>query len=129
GAAVANNASFNCNAAKLLVQPLGWEGREKLRRAVADSLRLTPVRKAYYPGAADRWKELVESHSHIEKLGDAGPGTLPWALIYDVHATQTDDKCFHMEPWCSVLSETAVGSADPVEYLKTAVKFVNEQVW
>jgi hypothetical protein len=34
-----------------------------------------------------------------------------------------------MEPWCSVLSETAVGSADPVEFLKTAVKFVNEQVW
>src|SRR5439155_20388027 len=42
---------------------------------------------------------------------------------------KTDDKSFQVEPWCSVLSETAIGSADPVAFLEAAVKFCNEQVW
>jgi aldehyde dehydrogenase (NAD(P)+) len=129
GAAIANNASFNCNSAKLLVQPKGWDGREKLRRALGAMLAKTPVRKAYYPGAEQRWKEMVDAHPSVEKYGDAAPGTLPWAIISDVDPNQADDKSFHMEPWCSVISETAVGSSDPVEFLAAAVKFVNERVW
>ena len=128
-AAVANNASFNCNAAKLLVQSRGWDGRDKLRRAVAASLARTPVRKAYYPGAQDRWQELVGSHASVERIGDAGPGTLPWAIISDVDPAKLDDKCFHMEPWCSILSETALAPGDPVAFLDEAVKFVNDRVW
>jgi aldehyde dehydrogenase (NAD(P)+) len=129
GAAIANNASFNCNSAKLLVQPRGWDGREKLRRAIAASLAKTPVRKAYYPGAADRWNELVGSHPTVEKLGPSEPGALQWAMITDLDPEKADEKCFYMEPWCSVISETAVGSSDPVEFLRAAVKFVNERVW
>ena len=34
-----------------------------------------------------------------------------------------------MEPWCSVISETAIGSSDPVAFLDEAVKFCNDQVW
>ena len=129
GAAVANNASFNCNAAKLLVSPKGWAGRDKLRAAIAASLAKTPLRKAYYPGAENRWKELVDSHANVERIGEPKPGELPWAIIRDVDADQRDEKCFYMEPWCSVLSETAIGSSDPVEYLQQAVKFVNDRVW
>src|SRR5262249_30300143 len=33
-AAICNNASFNCNSAKLLVEPAGWDGRLKLRNAL-----------------------------------------------------------------------------------------------
>ncbi len=128
-AAIANNASFNCNSAKLLVQPKGWEGRDKLRRALAASLARVPVRKAYYPGAEDRWKQLVESHPNVERIGSTEPGTLPWAIIPDVDPEKNDEKCFHMEPWCSVVSETAIGSADPVAFLDAAVKFCNERVW
>ncbi len=128
-AAIQNNASFNCNSAKLLVQPKGWDGRMKLRAALAATLARTPVRKAYYPGAEQRWKELVESHPNVERYGEAVPGTLPWAIIPDLDSSQGDEKCFHMEPWCSVLSETTVGSADPVEFLEAAVKFCNDRVW
>jgi acyl-CoA reductase-like NAD-dependent aldehyde dehydrogenase len=129
GAAIANNASFNCNSAKLLVQSRGWDGREKLRRAVAASLARTPVRKAYYPGAETRWKELTDAHEHVERIGDAGPGTLPWAIISDVDPEKRDDKSFHVEPWCSILSETALPVTEPVAFLEAAVKFVNERVW
>jgi hypothetical protein len=128
-AAIANNASFNCNSAKLLVQAKGWDGREKLRKALAVSLAKVPVRKAYYPGAESRWKELVESHQNVERIGGTEPGTLPWAIIPDVDADRKDEKVFHMEPWCSVVSETAIASNDPVAFLEAAVKFCNDRVW
>jgi acyl-CoA reductase-like NAD-dependent aldehyde dehydrogenase len=127
-AAIANNASFNCNSAKLLVAPKGWEGRDKLKKAVADALAKVPVRKAYYPGAEQRWKELVESHPKVQRIGSAEAGTLQWAMIEDVDSSGAD-KVFTMEPWCSVISETTIGSADPVAFLDEAVEFVNEKVW
>jgi acyl-CoA reductase-like NAD-dependent aldehyde dehydrogenase len=127
-AAVANNASFNCNSAKLLVSPAGWEGRAKLKKALVDALGKVPVRKAYYPGAEQRWKELVEAHPKVQRIGEQVPGTLPWAIIEDVDSASTD-KVFSMEPWCSVLSETTVGTADPIEFLNTAVDFCNDKVW
>jgi aldehyde dehydrogenase (NAD(P)+) len=34
-----------------------------------------------------------------------------------------------MEPWCSIISETTVGSADPIKFLEAAVKFCNDKVW
>ncbi len=128
-AAIANNASFNCNSAKLLVQPKGWALREKLRQSVLDALKDVPTRKAYYPGAAERWNELVNAHDKVEKIGNAAPDALPWAFISEVDSAKTDDKVFHMEPWCGVISETAVGSDDPIAFLDAAVKFCNEQVW
>ena len=128
-AAIANNASFNCNSAKLLVAPKGWDGTPKLQAALKAALAKVPVRKAYYPGAEDRWKQLVDSHPSVERIGDAQPGTLQWAIIKDVDSAKTDDKVFSMEPWCSIISETTIGSSDPVAFLEEAVKFVNDQVW
>jgi aldehyde dehydrogenase (NAD(P)+) len=129
GAAICNNGSFNCNSAKLLVQARGWDGREKLRRSIGASLARTPVRKAYYPGAEQRWKDFVDSHQNVELFGADEPGTLKWAIIPDVDPEKRDDKSFNVEPWCSVLSETAIGSTDPVAFLEEAVKFCNDRVW
>jgi aldehyde dehydrogenase (NAD(P)+) len=129
GAAVTNNASFNCNAAKLLVQSRGWPGRDKLRTALADTLGRTPLRKAYYPGAESRWKELVDSHPNAQKIGSPEAGQLAWAIIPDLDADKSDEKCFYMEPFCGVISETAIAPTDPVEFLDAAVKFVNDRVW
>ncbi|HWE27804.1 MAG TPA: aldehyde dehydrogenase family protein [Polyangia bacterium] len=127
-AAIANNASFNCNAAKLLVTPKGWDKADKLKQSVADALAKVPVRKAYYPGAEQRWNELVQSHNKVKRIGEAIPGTLPWAILEDIDPAGTD-KVFSMEPWCSVLSETTIGSADPVAFLDEAVRFCNDKVW
>lgn len=127
-AAIANNASFNCNSAKLLVSSQAWEGRNKLKQALADALGKVPVRKAYYPGAEQRWNELVSSHPHVKRIGEAIPGTLPWAILEDIDPAGTD-KVFSMEPWCSVISETTVGPADPVAFLDAAVDFCNDKVW
>jgi len=126
---MANNASFNCNSPKMLVAPSDWDGRMKLRDALARALERVPVRKAYYPGAEQRWKELVDSHPNVQRVGSSEPGTLPWAIIPDLDAKKADEKAFHMEPWCSVISETTVGSSDPIAFLEAAVKFCNDRLW
>lgn len=131
-AAIANNASFNCNSAKLMVSATGWELRDKLKQSIADALAKVPVRKAYYPGAEQRWNQLVGGHQKVKKIGGEKEGTLPWAIIEDVDS-KSDDLVFTMEPWCSVISETTVGpsdkAADPIAFLDEAVKFCNDKVW
>ena len=43
---VQNNGSFNCNAAKVLVQQASWDLRPKLLDALKSRLRSMPARKA-----------------------------------------------------------------------------------
>jgi hypothetical protein len=127
--AVTNNGSFNCNAAKLLVQPRGWAQREKLLGGIEAQLRQAPLRKAYYPGAEQRWAAFTKDRQKLIKIGDAKAGELPWTLIPDVDPSKTDDMVFRDEPFCSILSETAISGDEPVKFIQDAVKFVNERVW
>jgi aldehyde dehydrogenase (NAD(P)+) len=127
---VANNASFNCNSAKLLVQPRAWRQRGQLVDAVQASLGRAPVRRAWYPGAEQRWKQFTQGRKGLRVVGTPAQGELAFALVPDVDASQVQDRVFRQEPWCTVLSETGLdGGDDPVAFLEKAVPFVNEQVW
>src|SRR5690606_29141913 len=53
---VTNNASFNCNAGKILVTAKGWPLRERFLQRVHEVLASLPPRKAYYPGAEQRYQ-------------------------------------------------------------------------
>ncbi|MCP3165325.1 aldehyde dehydrogenase family protein [Myxococcus qinghaiensis] len=127
---VSNNASFNCNAAKLLVQPKDWRPRSHLVDVVEASLGKATVRRAYYPGADQRWRQFTEGRPHLRQVGHAGVGELPFALIADVDPRHAEDRVFRHEPWCTVLSETGLpGGDDPVAFLASAVSFLNDKVW
>ena len=127
--AVAHNASFNCNSPKMLVTPTAWRTRSALLNAIERVLSETPVRRAYYPGAEERWRRLVEGRDEIRTLGTAGPGQLPWTLLPRLDATDLREPAFRTEPFCSILSEVEVGSDDPVEFLERGVDFVNNRLW
>jgi aldehyde dehydrogenase (NAD(P)+) len=126
---VTHNASFNCNAAKLLVTPKGWAKRAELLERVEKSIAKADVRQAYYPGAEQRWAQFTQGRAGVRVIGKAGPGQLPWAIIPDVDPGKKDDRAFTTEPFCAVLSETGLEGADPVAFLEKAVPFVNQQVW
>lgn len=127
---VANNASFNCNSAKLLVQPRDWARRGQVVDGVQSRLGLAAVRRAYYPGAEQRWKQFTEGRARLRLVGTPGAGELPYALIPDVDSTQAQDRVFRQEPWCTVLSETGLpGTDDPVAFLEQVVPFLNDKVW
>jgi len=126
---VTHNASFNCNAAKLLVTPRGWPERERFLDLVMAAMAKAPARQAWYPGAPERYRLLTEGRLGIRRAGDGGAaGTLPWTLVPGLEAG-SDDRAFVTEPFCAVLSETSVGSTDPLEFLAEATRFANERVW
>jgi acyl-CoA reductase-like NAD-dependent aldehyde dehydrogenase len=125
---VANNASFNCNAAKMLITSRGWPQREKFLDLVAKGLGMVPPRTAYYPGAKDRWTQLT-SGRQVQTFGVCDTDAkLPWALIRDV-ADKPGEKLFDTEPFCGLLSETALSSSAPAEFLAEATRFMNDRLW
>jgi aldehyde dehydrogenase (NAD(P)+) len=127
--AVTWNASFLCNAAKMLVTPKAWEQRSALLSAVERVLAKVPARKAYYPGAEQRWQRLTQGRSNMRRIGNAGEGELPWTILSGLDAADAREPAFSDEPFCSILSETEVGSDDPVEFLDRAVDFANNRLW
>jgi len=125
---VVQNASFNCAAAKMLITPRGFGQREALLSRLKAELAKVPPRNAYYPGAAARYASLTKDAAHVTGIGDAGPGQLPWTLITDLDPRSSAAQ-FSVEPFCSILSEVSVGSADPLEFLASATEFANERLW
>jgi acyl-CoA reductase-like NAD-dependent aldehyde dehydrogenase len=126
---IANNASFNCNSPKLIVLGKGWAQEQAFCDGLAAALRTAKPRRAYYPGAADRWNQLVSAHTNVVRCGEPGDGDLAWAIIRDVDPQKTDDLSFRMEPWCALVSQVSLATSDPIAFLRDAVAFVNERVW
>jgi len=125
---VAQNASFNCNAAKVVVTARGWGERRRFLDAVHETLRKTPARKAYYPGARERYQGFLEHYPKAESLGTAGADAVPWTVIPDV-PSGAGEYALTTEAFCGVLAETDVDTADPGVFLKEAVALANERLW
>ena len=126
---VTQNASFNCNAAKMLVLPKGWSHRERFIANVSDVLARVPPRKAYYPGAFQRFDALTSGHGDVRKIGARSDQALPWTLILGLDAGDEREQNFVTEPFCSILNEVSIGSTDVSEFLAAAVPFANDRVW
>ncbi len=125
---VTNNASFNCNAAKLLVFAEGWSQAGTLLALVKAGLARMAPRNAYYPGAFDRYAQLTNGRT-VTKVGAAKAGELPWTLITDVDAGRTDEPLFRVEPFCGILSQTTLAARTPTDFLAAATTFMNDRVW
>lgn len=124
-----NNAGFNCNATRVIVQHQGWSQRDQLLNAMRGVLKNAPARPAYYPGARDRYEAFIQSHPDAERYGDGSGANLPWTLITGVDPNASDDICFTTEAFCSLFSETALESASVADYVDRAVDFCNDEVW
>jgi acyl-CoA reductase-like NAD-dependent aldehyde dehydrogenase len=123
------NASFMCCSAKMLVLPKGWAGSDVFIQALQEVCAKVPPRQAYYPGAEDRWLKLTTGRAQVKHVGNAISGSLPWSFISGLDPNARDEPLYKQEPFCSVISETRVGSADPVEFLERAVEFCNDKLW
>lgn len=133
---LANNAGFNCNATRVVVQQEGWFKRQCLLDEMRRCLAKTSPRPAYYPGAAERFERFRQAHPEAEAYGEPAQGELPWLFIPELpepapspEGGPADDICFRTEAFCGVFSETALAAETVPEFLERAVDFVNEQVW
>ncbi len=125
---VANNASFNCNAAKALVTAKGWPLRAKFLEKVEQALGRTTLRKAYYPGAQDRYRGFLESYPDARKLADVSKDVVPWTILPDV-APVKGEYALTNEAFCGVLAEVALDATDADEFLAKAAAFGNDVMW
>lgn len=134
---VTQNASFNCNAAKVIVTARGWLQRDAFLKAVHEELRKTPARKAYYPGARDRYERFLDAYPHAQVLGevpsDAPDEVVPWTAIPDV-PSEAGGYALTNEAFCGVVAEVTLeaeksGHVDVPLFLERAVSFANDRCW
>ena len=124
-----NNAGFNCNATRVIVQHKEWDGREALVTALRAQLQKATPRDAYYPGAAERHASFRDAHPEIESFGQPGEGQLSWMLAADLDPETEDEICFRTEAFCGVCAETALEASSTAEFLDRAVEFANQRLW
>ncbi len=71
-----NNAGFNCNATRVIIQHSGWQQRDQLMQKIRHLLGSVAPRNAYYPGAKDRQRLFLAEHPEAEQFGSASADQL-----------------------------------------------------
>jgi acyl-CoA reductase-like NAD-dependent aldehyde dehydrogenase len=124
-----NNAGFNCNATRVILQHASWNQRQPLLARIADVLAKVPLREAYYPGARDRLNAFIAAHGDARQIGTPSGNQLPWTLISGVGPEETDDIVFTTEAFCGLFGETPLEAASVPEFVDRAVAFCNDDIW
>lgn len=127
-AAISHNASFDCVAGKVLVLAEGWDRREAFVALVKQKLRELPVRKAYYPGAEQRWQRFMTEYPAAEVLGTPGEGVVPWTYLPALRP-QRDEYALCHEAFCGIVGEVSLPATGARDFLEKAVPFANDEVW
>jgi hypothetical protein len=122
------NAGFNCSTPRILIMDRNWDRRSEFLDRVRFLLREVPLRKAFYPGAERRYASFLKEHPDAEKIGVPEKDELPWTLITDLTSEKESDICFSTEPFCSIISETALLSDSVEDFILRSTRFANERM-
>ncbi|HET9450692.1 MAG TPA: aldehyde dehydrogenase family protein [Aggregicoccus sp.] len=126
---LAFNAGATCVTPRVVVTPRGWPQRGALLDALRAALCAIPTRPAYYPGSVERTARFLAAHPDADRLGEAAEGRAPWLLKTGLDPEREDEPAFREDPFCGVLTETALESDGSLEdYLERAVAFCNERL-
>jgi hypothetical protein len=120
-----NNAGFNCNSAKVLILPREWPLSAVLMDKLRSFLLAAPPRKAYYPGAKERYDRFVSANRNVQPMGKPQPGVLPWTIIADVDPSDRTNVCFTTESFCGLMAQTSLAGRNAKEFLRNAIEFCN----
>lgn len=124
-----NNAGFNCNATRVIIQHTDWNLRQDLIHSIRRAFAAAEPRQPYYPGAEARHAAFVAAHPDAEQFGPASEGHVPWTFISGLDPQKPNDICFTTEAWCGVTSEVALPADSVADYIDRAVHFANDTCW
>ena len=119
---ITNNCSFNCIATKVIVTSANWPDRDRFLDKVGRILGRIAPRKAYYPGAADRFQRFTG------QAAPAGVDSLPWTFLRNV-SPEESPQFFNEESFVCVSVETRLDADSDTAFLGQAVQFANERLW
>jgi acyl-CoA reductase-like NAD-dependent aldehyde dehydrogenase len=125
---VTNNASFNCNAAKVLVMADRWPQRAVFLEHLERALASVPPRNAYYPGAQRRYDGFLERYPQAKPLSPRSSNVVPWTVIPDV-PPEEGEYALTNEAFCGVLAQVRLPASEPAAFLDAMVEFGNEVCW
>ncbi|HVJ93262.1 MAG TPA: aldehyde dehydrogenase family protein [Labilithrix sp.] len=135
-AMVTQNASFNCNAAKVVIVAKQWLQKNAFLEAFHEELGKTRPRKAYYPGANERYARFLERYPQARVLGSTpspdSNDVVPWTVIPDIGGG--DRYALQNEAFCGIVTEVQIDAPAPAgasvpDFLTKAVPFANEECW
>lgn len=126
---VENNASFNCNAMKVLVTSQNWPQRELFLNYLREELKSLPPRYAYYPGAWDRYQKFLNQYTQSEVLGEKKEGCIPWTFIPNIPTNNPSEYALQTEAFCGILSEISLPAEDAGRFMEKAADFCNNRIW
>jgi acyl-CoA reductase-like NAD-dependent aldehyde dehydrogenase len=123
------NCGFNCLSSRVLVLARDWPRSADLMNALREVLVATPQRKAYYPGAEDRYDRVVAANPTAEPIGPRSPGVLPYTLVPGIDPAESANPCFASECFLPLLAQTSLPGASAGQFLENAVEFCNRTLW
>lgn len=112
----------------MIVTAKNWSQRDAFLTEFHQALAQTAARKAYYPGAIERYQAFLARYPLAKSLGDTGEGVVPWTVIPEVPA-QRGEYVLENEAFCALVAEVALDARDAGRFLERAVAFGNEVVW
>jgi hypothetical protein len=120
-ASITNNVSFNCVATKMIITARSWSQREKFFAILDQVLARTPRRKAYYPGAADRFERFSGRQPEDRER-------LPWTILRDIDPQQSP-HLVKEESFTCVSAELCIDADSEVDFLRKVTDVMNEETW
>ncbi len=106
----------------MILTSADWPDRDRFLDKVARILGRIAPRKAYYPGASDRFRKFTGQSA------PAGGDTLPWTLLRNVTLEEAP-QFFSEESFVCVCVETRLDADSDTAFLDRAVEFANEKLW
>src|SRR5262249_40841263 len=106
-----------------------WLQKDTFLANVREELAKTPPRKAYYPGAAERFASFRAEYPNADVVGHGGE--VPWTMIPSLEG---NDYALRNEAFCGVVAVVELSAPDYVgssvpRYLDIAVEFANTKCW
>ncbi len=118
-----HNQGFNCVACQVLVMPEDWQETGNLLNKVEETIKVTPGRGLYYPGAQQRLESFTDhAADNVKRVSrPGGPDTVVVPFSRGDQEWYADNEVF-----APAMNVHRIEGKDEEQYLIEAIKFANE---